>query len=556
MTYRLLIIVGVVLIGLVVLPLIRMVWSSFQRNPPLNTNATTLHYHEAYANSSTYSAFGNTAIFAFGAATLAMALGFALAWFSVRTNMPLGKLVLPITIIPLILPGVLGSIAWGFLLSPRTGLINRFLMSLFGLHSAPFNLYSMRGMIWVQGIADTPLAFLLLAAAFKLTDPSLEESSTMSGATRAQTLRRVTVPVMRPAILSVYLLVFVLSMEAFDVPAVIGLQARVYVYTSQIYFAFNDLPSNYGLGTALATGLLVVSIIGVALYMRAVRQSERFATVSGKGFRPARTDIGKLRWFGAAFVLLYMLLAVILPLFVIVWNSFMPYVQSPTGDSVHLMTTHNYSLLFQNDTFRAALKNSLLLAVLSATAVMFISSIVSWVVYKSKVRGRGVLDALTMGPIAIPGIVLGVALIVLYIRSPLGVYGTIWILLIAFVTKNLPYGMRATSNSMLQVKDELQEAASMSGATWTQTFRRVTLPLIMPGFIAGWLYVAIMSIREFGTAVILSSSQNPVLSVFAFQLNEGGLLPEAAALGVCMVGGLLVIVAIASRLTGRVGLRP
>jgi iron(III) transport system permease protein len=161
-----------------------------------------------------------------------------------------------------------------------------------------------------------------------------------------------------------------------------------------------------------------------------------------------------------------------------------------------------------------------------------------------------------MGPVAIPGVVLGVALIVLYIRSPLPVYGTIWILLIAFATKNLPYGMRATTNSMLQVKDELQEAAAMSGATWLQTFRKVTLPLIMPGFVAGWIYVAIMSIREFGTAVILSSSQNPVLSVLAFQLNDGGLLPEAAALGVCMVGGLLVTVAVASRLTGLVSIRP
>jgi iron(III) transport system permease protein len=429
-------------------------------------------------------------------------------------------------------------------------------MSLFGLHSAPFNLYSMPGMIWAQGIADTPLAFLLLSAAFQLTDPSLEESSIMSGATRAQTLRRVTIPLLRPALLSTYLLVFVLSMEAFDVPAVIGLQARVYVYTSQIYFAFNNLPSDYGLGTALAAGLLVVSIAGVFLYMRAVRQSERFATVSGRGFRTARIDIGRLRWVGTGFVAIYMFFAVVLPLFVIVWNSLMPYVQAPTARSIHQVSLHNYGLLFGNDTFHAALKDSLLLAVLSATIVMVISSVVSWVAYKSRARGRGVLDALTMGPVAIPGVVLGVALIVLYIRSPLPVYGTIWILLIAFATKNLPYGTRATTNSMLQVKDELQEAAAMSGATWLQTFRKVTLPLIMPGFVAGWIYVAIMSIREFGTAVILSSSQNPVLSVLAFQLNDGGLLPEAAALGVCMVGGLLVTVAVASRLTGLVSIRP
>jgi iron(III) transport system permease protein len=554
--YRLTLVVGAVLVCLVVLPIIRMVASSFQQNPPLDTNSTTKHYSEAFAASETYSALGNTAIFALGAATLAMILGFALAWLSVRTNMPLGRIVLPITIIPLILPGVLGSIAWGFLLSPRSGLINRVLMSAFGLHSAPFNLYSLPGMIWAQGIADTPLAFLLMSAAFNLTDPSLEESASMSGASRAQVMRRVTIPLLRPAILSVYLLVFVLSMEAFDVPALIGLQARVYVYTSEIYFAFNDLPSNYGLGTALATGLLVVSVIGVLLYTRAVRQSERFATVGGKGFRTSRVDLGRLRWVGLGFVLLYMFVAVLLPLFVIVWNSFMPFVQPPTSKSLHMLSLANYRKLFSNDTFQVALKNSLILAVLTATVAMLLASLVSWLAYKTRVRGRGVLDALTMAPVAVPGIVLGVALIMLYIRSPLHIYGTIWILLIAFVTKNLPYGMRATSSSMLQIKAELQEAAEMSGATWIQTFRRVTLPLIMPGFIAGWIYVAIMSIREFGAAVILSSSGNPVLSVLAFQLNEGGLLPEAAALGVCMVGGLLVIVTIARRLTGRIGIRP
>ena len=551
------VIVGAVLVCLVVLPVVRMVWSSFQKNPPLDATATVHNYVEAYTSSTTYSALGNTAIFAVGAATLAMVLGFAIAWFSVRTNMPLGRIVMPITIIPLILPGVLGSIAWGFLLSPRSGLINQVLMNIFGLHSAPFNLYSMPGMIWAQGIADTPLAFLLMSAAFKLTDPSLEESATMSGATRSQILRRVTIPLLRPAILSVYLLVFVLSMEAFDVPAVIGLQARVYVYTSQIYFAFNDLPSNYGLGTALATGLLVVSIAGVFLYTRAVRQNERFATVSGKGFRTARVDIGRFRWVGLAFVIVYMIVAVLLPLFVIVWNSLMPFVQAPTVKSLHLASLQNFRLLFTNDTFHTALKDSLILAVLAATVVLFLSSAVSWVTYRTRARGRSVLDALTMGPVAVPGVVLGVALIVLYIRSPVQIYGTIWILLLAFVTKNLPYGMRATSSSMLQVKEELQEAASMSGATWLQTFRRVTLPLIMPGFVAGWIYVAIMSIREFGTAVILSSSQNPVLSVLAFQLNDGGLLPEAAALGVCMVVGLLLIVAVASRLSGRLGgMRP
>jgi iron(III) transport system permease protein len=549
------IIVGIVLAGLVILPLVRMILSSFQENPPLSTSSTLRHYHDAYTASETYTSLKNTAIFAFGAATLAMVLGFSLAWFSVRTNMPLAKLVLPITIIPLILPGVLGSIAWGFLLSPRTGLINKVLMNVFGLSSAPFNLYSMPGMIWVQGIADTPLAFLLLSAAFKLTDPTLEESATMSGSTRAQTMRRVTIPLLRPAILSAYLLVFVLSMEAFDVPGVIGLQARVYVYTSEIYFAFNDLPSDYGRGTALAAGLLIISLIGVVLYMRAVRQSERFATVSGKGFRPTRTDIGRLRWFGTAFVSLYMLVAVLLPLFVIVWNSFMPYVQVPTSKAFHLASLHNYRLLFANDQFHTALKDSLILAVLTATIVMLVTSVISWIAYKSKVKGRGVLDSLSMGPVAIPGVVLGVALIVLYIRSPVPIYGTIWILLIAFVTKNLPYGMRATSSSMLQVKDELQEAAAMSGATWLQTFRRVTLPLIMPGFIAGWVYVAIMSIREFGTAVIVTSSQNPVLSVLAFQLNDGGLLPEAAALGTVMVGGLLVIVGVASRFTRHNGMR-
>jgi len=545
-----------VLIYLAVLPLFMLVMGSFQAEiAPREFVYTLKNYQAAYASQYTYSTFKNSLIFASGAAALSFILGTVLAWLTERTNTPLRGIFVPLAVIPLILPGVLESIAWIFLLSPKFGYLNVWLKSLFGLQSAPFNVFSLPGMIWVHSVGQVPLAFLMMTAAFKSMDPSLEESAMMSGANTWKTFRRVTLRLLMPTAGSVLLILFVRTLESFETPALIGIPARIYVYTSEIFLAFNEYPPDYGRGGALAVGLLLLSAIGVWLYTRSTRESKKFQTVTGKAFRPRQFDLGLWRWLGLAFLLVYFIFVVLLPFLVLLWASFLPFFASPSWDSVQKLSLDNYRYLNGFRPFWDAMKNSILLATLTATIAMVLTSLIAWIVYKSRLPGAWLLDFLAFVPITIPGIVMGMALILLYVAFPIPIYGTIWMLLIAYVTRFIPYGMRAASGSILQIHSELEEAAAASGASWWETFRRVTLPLLRPGFAAGWIYICIVSFREFSTSVLLATGESRVLSILLFTMFEQGQVTVVAAIGMLMILTLLGIVAIFYKVSGRVGIQ-
>jgi len=545
-----------VLVYLAVLPLFMLFLGSFQAEvAPREFILTVKNYQAAYASEYTYSTFMNSLIFAAGSSALTFVLAAILAWLVERTNTPLRIVFVPIAVIPLILPGVLESIAWIFLLSPKFGYINVALMYLFGLESAPFNVFTLLGMIWVHSVGQVPLAFLMMVAAFKSMDPALEESAMMSGANTWQTLRRVTLRLLMPTSASVLLILFVRTLESFETPALIGIPARIYVYTSEIYLAFNEFPPDYGRGAALAVGLLVLTAVGVWLYTRSTREGRRFQTVTGKAFRPRQFDLGAGRWIGFAFLMVYFLGIVLLPFLVMVWASFLPFFATPSWDALQKLSFENYRYLLGFRPFWDAMWNSIILALSTATVGMVLTSVIAWIVYKSRLPGSWLLDFLAFVPITIPGIVMGMALILLYVAFPLPIYGTIWVLLIAYVTRYIPYGMRASSGSILQIHSELEEAAAASGASWWETFKRVTLPLLRPGFVAGWIYICIVSFREFSTSVLLATGDSRVLSILLFNMFEQGQVTVVAAIGILMILTLLAIVAIFYKASGRVGIQ-
>ena len=545
-----------VLVYLAVLPLFMLLQGSFQIEvAPREFVYTLKNYQAAYASEYTYSTFKNSIIFASGSAALSFLFGTILAWLTERTNTPLRALFVPIAVVPLILPGVLESIAWIFLLSPKFGYLNVWLMNVFGLQSPPFNVFSLPGMVWVHSVGQVPLAFLMMVAAFKSMDPSLEESAMMSGANTWQTFRRVTLRLLMPTAGSVLLILFVRTLESFETPALIGIPARIYVYTSEIFLAFNEYPPDYGRGGALAVGLLVLSAIGVWLYTRSTRENKQFQTVTGKAFRPRQFDLRGWRWAGFAFLMAYFVFVVLLPFLVLLWASFLPFFATPAWDALKKLSLDNYQYLWGFRPFWDAMKNSVLLATLSATVAMALTSLVAWIVYKSRLPGSWILDFLAFVPITVPGIVLGMALILLYVAFPLPIYGTIWVLLIAYVTRFIPYGMRAASGSILQIHSELEEAAAASGASWWETFRRVTLPLLRPGIAAGWIYICIVSFREFSTSVLLATGESRVLSILLFTMFEQGQVTIVAAIGILMILTLLVIVAIFYKVSGRIGIQ-
>lgn len=547
---------ALILVYLAAVPLGMLGLGSVQREiAPGQFDFTLEHYRDAFASPFTYSTFVTSILFASGSAVVSFALGALFAWLVERTDVPFRRLFIPLAIVPLILPGILEAIAWIFLLNPRVGWINVVLETLLGLGSPPFDIYTLPGMVWVQSVGQMPLAFLLMIAAFRSMDPSLEESAMMSGASTLQTIRRITLRLILPTSASVLLLMFVRALEAFEVPAVIGIPARTYVYTSEIYLAFTDFPPNYGLGSALAVGLLALSVVGVWFYLRVTRNSERFQTVTGKAFRPRRWELGRWRWPAALLLIAYFSIVVLLPFLVIFWVSFLPFFAAPSEEALTLLSLENYAYLVDFSPFHRALQNSVVLAVLAASGTMLLTAVVAWIVYKSRLPGRSVLDFLAFLPIAVPGLVLGMGLIVFYVTFPVPIYGTIWVLLIAYVTKYLPYGMRSSSGSIIQISRELEEAAAMSGARWLDTFRRVTLPLLRPGLAAGWIYICIVSFREFSTSILLATGQSQVLSILVFRMYEQGQTTVVAAMGVVMILTILLIVVAFYRLTGRFGLQ-
>ncbi|MBI4490302.1 MAG: iron ABC transporter permease [Deltaproteobacteria bacterium] len=538
------------------IPLLMLLYGSFRSAPIGEPGATYTiqNYIKAYFDREFYLLFLNSLYFAFGTCLITFLIGTYLAWISERTNTPLKKVFLVMALIPFIIPGILSTISWILLLSPKIGLINLVIKELLRLESAPFNVYSMWGMIWAEAIHLYPLVFLLMSAAFRNMDTSLEEAALSAGSSTFTTFRRITLPLMRPAMFSVLLVMFVRAIEAFEVPALIGVPAKISVFTTKIFLAIHQFPSDFGLAGSYAVTLLVISTAGVLIYGKITRKEERYATVTGKGYRPRVIDLGPWKYVTCASAFFIFFLAVVLPVFVLLWSSFIPYYGVPSRELMAKMTLANYKYILNYPLALTAFKNSFYLSVGSATLVMFLTSVIAWITVKSKLPGRAMLDNMTFIPIAMPGIVLGVSLIWVYLTLPIPIYGTIWVLLLAYITKFMPYGIRAASASMIQINKELEEASFASGGTWFQTFKKVILPLLMPGFVAGWIYISIIALRELSTSILLYSYNSTVLSIMAFDLWEGGQYTYVCALGVLMVLLLIGMAYIARKLGAKIGI--
>src|SRR5437773_11195563 len=513
-------------------PLVMLLYGSIRSAPIGEPGATYTiqNYIKAYVDKDFYLLLLNSVYYALGTCTLTFFIGTFLAWVSERTNTPFKKLFVVMSLIPFIIPGILSTISWILLLSPKIGLINIAVKDVLGLETAPFNVYSMWGMIWAEAIHLYPLVFLLMSAAFRNMDTSLEEAALTAGSSTLQTFWKVTLPLMRPAMFSVLLINFVRGIEAFAVPALIGVPAKILVFTTKIFLAIHQFPSDFGLAGAYAVTLLAISTIGVLIYGRITRKEDRYATVTGKGYRPRVIDLGNWKYLTLGISFLIFFLAVILPVFVLLWSSFIPYYGVPSRELAAKMTLANYQYIINYPLAWTAFKNSFYLSVGSATLVMLLTSVIAWITVKTKLPGRGFLDTVTFIPIAMPGIVLGVSLIWVYLTLPIPIYGTIWVLLLAYMTKFIPYGIRAASASMIQINKELEEASFTAGGTWFQTFRKVVLPLLMPGFTAGWIYISIIALRELSTSILLYSYNSTVLSIMAFDLCEGGQYTYVCAL--------------------------
>jgi iron(III) transport system permease protein len=540
-----------------VVPLGFLLWQSFF-TPQSAAKAAVFtlgNYQQAYGSAETWVLFWNSVRFATGTSILAFVIGTLLAWMNERTNTPFKGLFFALSIIPLVIPGILFTVAWILLGSPKIGLINLALQKLFSTDAVFVNVYSLWGMVWVDALHYSPMAFLLMTAAFRAMDPALEESAVMSGASVRQVVFRVTLPLVWPAIFATLLILFVRAIESFEVPALLGLPVGIQVFTSAIYQAVHRYPSQVGLAAAYAVTLLLITTIGVYFQSRLSSQGSKYATMTGKGFRPRQIDLGAWRYLAVAVFLLYFLFIVVLPFAVLLWSSFQKFYSVPSMEAIQRMTLDPYRTILSYPSLWRSVWNSLLLALGSATLIMLVTSVICWIVVKTKLPGRWLLDNIASLPMVFPGIVLGLSIMILYLYLPIGVYGTIWIMLIAYVTRFMPYGLRYNTTSMLQIHKELEESAAMSGASWATTFRRIILPLLKPGLVAGWIYIMIVSIRELSSSILLYSPGNEVLSILIWELWENGQYVELSALGVMFIIALFILVMLAQWVGSKFGIK-
>jgi iron(III) transport system permease protein len=540
---------------LALVPLGFLIWQSFLTPQTATAPArfTLDNFRAAYLSPETLRLFLNSVEFAIGAAALSLGLGTALAWMNERTNTPFKKLFFGLSIVPLVIPSILFTVAWIMLASPKIGIINKALQGLSGSDAVFVDIYTIAGMIFVDGLHYSPMAFLLMTAAFRAMDPSLEESALMSGASVPQVACRITLQLAWPAAAGALLILLVRAIESFEVPALLGLPVGIEVYTSSIYQAIHQYPSRVGLASAYAVTLLLMTSIGIYLHSRLSSQGARFATVTGKGFRPRTIDLGGWRYVTAALFMLYFVVIVLLPFLVLVWSSLQRFYSAPSWAALSRLTLASYRSVLDYPGFLDIVRNSLLLAFASATIVMLLAAVMSWIVVRSRVPGRWLIDNLASLPLVFPGLVLGLAIMVCYLTLDIGIYGTLWILLIAYVTRFLPYGMRYSSASMLQIHKELEESAAMSGASFGMAFRRVVLPLLKPGLLAGWIYVLIVSIRELSSSILLYGPGSEVVSVMIWELWQNGQYVELSALGVMLIVLLLGLVMLAQLAGKRLG---
>ncbi len=525
----------VVVAWLVVVPLCYLAWRGFTADGEL----TLEHLRDVFGVAGFGRIVGATAVFALCSAALGLTIGGVLAFLFVRTDLPFRRVLLLLSLTPLLVPGILMTFAWIFLASPRAGILNGLLEPVVGPEA--LNVFGMGGMVFVESLRLAPIAMLVLAGALRAVDPSLEESATVSGVGRLTVLRRVTLPLLRPAIAATGLLLTLLAIESFDVPVLLGIPGDVRVVTSGIWASYQRSAGELGSVAAGGTLLLVLTVLGTIALAAATRGRRRFETIGRGHGTDRRLPLGRWRAPALIVVLSYLGLAVALPLAALVWMSTQPYLAPVSGDALARSSLDGYRAVFQEEATRDAIVHSLAYAIGAATLITAVALGITWLAARSQARGRRLVEVLAFAPIAVPGLVLGAGILVLYVRLPVEVYGTAAVLVVAYLTLYLPHAVRFQGAGMSQVGREVEEAATASGVRRIPTLTRITLPLIAPSVAAAWVVALLLSLYDVAASLLLYAPDTEVIGVRLWELYEAGSFRDLAALGiVCAVPALLL----------------
>jgi iron(III) transport system permease protein len=494
--------------------------------------------------------FGNTVLVAVVATVMAIVVGFVMAWILSRTNVPGRHVFEQLMALPYYVTPLMGALAWSLLGSPSGGFLNQAWRALGGSgHLIDVN--SAWGIAWVMALFEGSVAFVMIGAVMKSMDPALEEASQVLGAGRLRTMLKVTLPLVIPGVLGATVFCFAEMLGSFSAALVLGLPNRFYVVTTAMYQLVSQYPPQFPTAAAMGVSLFAVMFVMVWLYRRIVRGGH-YATITGKAFRPRVMRVGRLRWTLFALCLLYLAIAVVLPVLTL-FSASIQRLATALVPARASLTLANYATALSLDAVRSALWNSLLLGVATATLGVGVMAFLAWLIYRSRLPGAGAIEYVLMFPQAVPRLVFAFGMLWAWLIFPLPIYGTLWLLLIAYLTVFLPLGLRTIAGVILQVDRSLEESAQMCGAGWGYRMRTVTVPLLRPGLVAAWLLLFIASVRELGASILLMGPKAKVITpaIVESWFSTSTELTAAMALlqTLAVAVGLILLFTVARRVT-------
>ena len=508
-------------------------------------SALTLEWVEAvFASSRSHEALVNTIVYTAGSAAVSMTLGVGLAFLSTRTDMPGARLIGVLALLPMLVPPFILVVGWVALADPNAGFINIVASWWNGKRTSWVNVNTMPGLVWMTGLFLTPYVFLLVAAGLKNSDAAMEEAARVSGAGRWRLLRTVVLPLQRPALLAALLLAIIMAAGDFIIPSTVGLKARIYMLPSLIWQNQSSLPARPGLAAAQSLLLVAVGLLCIYFQRRALARGGRYTIVGGKGARPMLFPLGGLRHPLAALAFLFALSSSVIPLLAVTSMAFMRY-WSPYALKPENLTLRNFRyVLFDYPQVWPSVQHSVVLALVGATCCVALAIALAWYVIRLRGRLGGLVEYAMVLPLGIPGIALGVGILSLWILVPGGIYGTLWILLLAYVTAHIPVAMQFVGSALHRIHTDLEDASRIAGEAWAGTVRRIDMPLMRPALIASWLLMYVVILREISLVILLYNPSTVVLSVGLMDVWSSGFYPELAVFSLLLLVLGLVPVAV------------
>ena len=521
-------------------------WMGFWQSGPGEPVVYTLNnYRNILTDPFTYKTMLNTLGFASTTVLVSLFFAIPIAWLVERTDLPGKEWVFTLMAVGALVPTFFTAMGWVFLLHPRIGVVNKLLMEGLGLAESPFNIASIVGMGWVEGLGLSSIAFIMIVATYRTMDPSLEEAGRVHGLKILKTLRYITLPLTFPGILAAAIYVFTIGLSAFEVPAIIGMSNKIFTFSTFIFYKMQPLEElpNYGVAGAVSSLLVVLALLLSGWYFKVLRFSSRYAVVTGRAYRPKLVELGNHgRAYAWIFLGFFFLVAKLLPFLLLAWAALLSYFQPPSWAALSQVSLRNFYGLPWNLLFIGA-RNTLLLMFAVPTLTLILCTAISWVILRSELKWRIVFDALAFLPHAVPSIILAIAAVfvaLFLVRDILPLYGTLSILILVYTVSRISFATRIINNSLAQIHPELEEAAFAGGLRVLQVMRKILLPLLKPALVYAWLWMALLCYRELTMASVLVTNQNNVtLPMIVWGLWLGGSLNQAAAANLVILAFML-----------------